>query len=181
MAKGASISGFPEWLPAERVVEQRVIDTLRSVFELNGFVGIETRAIEPGSSLLKKGETSKEIYLLRNESRKGIGFFESSGFYPDFILWVNEGEKQHVIFIDPKGIRNLKGLQDPKIQLYNQLKTEVQPLLGDKDINLDSYIISNTPYNQLTWWGTKEKFYDNHIIFQTDSSYIDVLFNKILA
>ncbi|QOL33677.1 histidine--tRNA ligase [Bifidobacterium lemurum] len=64
MAKGASISGFPEWLPSERVVEQRVIDTLREVFELNGFVGIETRAVETGASLLKKGETSKEIYLL---------------------------------------------------------------------------------------------------------------------
>lgn len=64
MAKGASISGFPEWLPSERVVEQRVIDTLRKVFELNGFIGIETRAVEEGSSLLKKGETSKEIYLL---------------------------------------------------------------------------------------------------------------------
>ena len=57
-------SGFPEWLPSERVVEQRVIDTLREVFELNGFIGIETRAVEQGSSLLKKGETSKEIYLL---------------------------------------------------------------------------------------------------------------------
>lgn len=45
-------------------MEQRVIDTLRNVFELNGFVGIETRAVEQGSSLLKKGETSKEIYLL---------------------------------------------------------------------------------------------------------------------
>lgn len=64
MAKGASISGFPEWLPGERVVEQRVIDTLRRVFELNGFLGIETRAVETGASLLKKGETSKEIYLL---------------------------------------------------------------------------------------------------------------------
>mgnify|MGYP000952542517 CR=1 FL=1 len=64
MAKGASISGFPEWLPSERVVEQRVIDTLRRVFELNGFIGVETRAVEQGSSLLKKGETSKEIYLL---------------------------------------------------------------------------------------------------------------------
>ncbi len=64
MAKGASISGFPEWLPAERVVEQRVIDTLRRIFELNGFIGIETRAVETGASLLKKGETSKEIYLL---------------------------------------------------------------------------------------------------------------------
>ena len=64
VAKGASISGFPEWLPSERVVEQRVIDTLRKVFELNGFIGIETRAVETGASLLKKGETSKEIYLL---------------------------------------------------------------------------------------------------------------------
>ncbi|OTA27625.1 histidine--tRNA ligase [Alloscardovia macacae] len=64
MAKGASLSGFPEWLPEERVVEQRVMDTLRSLFELHGFLGIETRAVEQGSSLLKKGETSKEIYLL---------------------------------------------------------------------------------------------------------------------
>ncbi|MFD0704929.1 histidine--tRNA ligase [Alloscardovia venturai] len=64
MAKGASLSGFPEWLPQERVVEQRVIDTLRHIFELNGFLGIETSAVEKGSSLLKKGETSKEIYLL---------------------------------------------------------------------------------------------------------------------
>lgn len=64
MAKGASLSGFPEWLPEERVVEQRVMDTLRNIFELHGFLGIETRAVEQGSSLLKKGETSKEIYLL---------------------------------------------------------------------------------------------------------------------
>lgn len=64
MAKGSSISGFPEWLPSERVVEQRVIDTVRHIFELNGFIGIETRAVESGASLLKKGETSKEIYLL---------------------------------------------------------------------------------------------------------------------
>lgn len=64
MAKGASLSGFPEWLPSQRVVEQRVIDTLRRVFELNGYIGIETRAVEQGASLLKKGETSKEIYLL---------------------------------------------------------------------------------------------------------------------
>ena len=64
MVQGSSISGFPEWLPSERAVEQRVMDTLREVFELNGFIGIETRAVEQGSSLLKKGETSKEIYLL---------------------------------------------------------------------------------------------------------------------
>lgn len=64
MAKGASISGFPEWLPEQRAVEQKIIDTVKRVFELHGFIGIETCAVETGASLLKKGETSKEIYLL---------------------------------------------------------------------------------------------------------------------
>lgn len=65
MAKIAPISGFPEWLPAGRIIEQRMIDLLRETFELHGFSGIETRAVEPVERLLAKGETSKEIYLLR--------------------------------------------------------------------------------------------------------------------
>lgn len=96
-------------------------------------------------------------------------------------MWVNDKEHQHVIFIDPKGIRNLRGLQDPKIQLYQQLKTEVEPSLGDTSITLDSYIISNTPYNQVDFWGTQAKFEENHVLFQNDSGYIDILFKRILA
>lgn len=60
----ASLSGFPEWLPAGRVVENHVLDTLRREFELHGFASIETRAVEPLKELLRKGETSKEVYLL---------------------------------------------------------------------------------------------------------------------
>ncbi|MCI6573590.1 MAG: histidine--tRNA ligase [Actinomycetaceae bacterium] len=85
MAKIASLSGFPEWLPEDRIVEQTVLDTLRSTFELHGFSGIETRAVEPVSQLLSKGETSKEIYLLsrlqansdgqhKNEAQLGLHF-----------------------------------------------------------------------------------------------------------
>lgn len=122
----------------------------------------------------------KEIYLLRNESRKGIGFFEASGFYPDFILWVNDGQKQHVTFIDPKGIRNLKGFKDPKIQLYQMLKEEVEPTLHDADITLDSYILSNTKYADVSFWGPRPKFSENHVLFDEDSDYIDVLFRRIL-
>ncbi len=65
MAKVTPISGFPEWLPAGRLIEQKFLDTLRTTFELNGFSSIETRAVEPVSQLLSKGETSKEIYLLQ--------------------------------------------------------------------------------------------------------------------
>lgn len=118
----------------------------------------------------------KEIYLLRNESRKGIGFFEASGFYPDFILWVNDGQKQHVTFIDPKGIRNLKGLQDPKIQLYKMLKEDVEPALHDTDITLNSYILSNTAYQDVNFWGTRDEFAENHVLFDEDNNYIEMLF-----
>src|SRR5208337_2785769 len=52
----------------------------------------------------------RELYLLRNMSRgRGIGFFEAGNFYPDFILWLLAGGKQYINFIDPKGLRNLKG------------------------------------------------------------------------
>lgn len=124
--------------------------------------------------------SGKEIYLLRNESRKGIGFFEASGFYPDFILWVNNGQKQHVTFIDPKGIRNLKGLQDPKIQLYKTLKEEVEPTLQDANITLDSYILSNTAYQDVNFWGGLPEFAENHVLFDEDEEYIETLFDRIL-
>ena len=42
-ARIAPLSGFPEWLPGQRIVEQHVLDTLREVFELHGFASIETR------------------------------------------------------------------------------------------------------------------------------------------
>ena len=72
--KPTPLSGFPELLPEQRVVEQQVIDTLRRTFELHGFGGIETRAVEPLDQLLRKGDTSKEVYLLRRlqeESAEG--------------------------------------------------------------------------------------------------------------
>ncbi|HEX3900405.1 MAG TPA: ATP phosphoribosyltransferase regulatory subunit, partial [Mycobacteriales bacterium] len=65
MARPTPMSGFPEWLPRERLIEQHVVDTVREVFELHGFASIETRAVEPLDQLLRKGETDKEIYLLR--------------------------------------------------------------------------------------------------------------------
>src|ERR687897_2181361 len=65
MARPTPLSGFPEWLPAQRIVEQHVLDVLREVFELHGFASVETRAVEPLEQLLRKGETDKEVYVLR--------------------------------------------------------------------------------------------------------------------
>ncbi|HYO86608.1 MAG TPA: histidine--tRNA ligase [Dermatophilaceae bacterium] len=64
-AKITPLSGFPEWLPAQRAVEQHVLDVIRRTFELHGFISIETRAVEPIDRLTDKGaDTDKEIYAV---------------------------------------------------------------------------------------------------------------------
>jgi histidyl-tRNA synthetase len=65
MAKITALTGFPEWLPEQRLVEQRILDLVRRKFELFGFAPLETRAVEPLDVLLKKGASDKEIYVLR--------------------------------------------------------------------------------------------------------------------
>ena len=65
MNRPSPMSGFPELLPGQRIVEQQVVDRLSRVFELHGFSSINTRAVEPLDQLLRKGETSKEVYVLR--------------------------------------------------------------------------------------------------------------------
>ncbi len=64
MARSTSLSGFAEWLPAERLVELHVLDTLREVFERHGFSSLESRAVETLETLLQKGEVDKEIYAV---------------------------------------------------------------------------------------------------------------------
>jgi len=65
MSKPTPLSGFPELLPEQRVVELGVISSLSRTFELHGFANIETRVVEPLDRLAKGGEIDKEIYVLR--------------------------------------------------------------------------------------------------------------------
>lgn len=64
MARIASLSGFPEWLPVGRIVENTVLDRLRATFELHGFASLETRGVEPLDQLMRKGAIDKEVYVL---------------------------------------------------------------------------------------------------------------------
>lgn len=125
----------------------------------------------------------KQLYLLRNMSKKGIGFFEANNFFPDFILWLVIGEKQYVSFIDPKGLRQIQGFSDPKIQLHKTIRATIQPKLNDPNIVLNSFIISNTPYSQLTYWKGQESIEDfnsNHVLFQKEQRdyYVRILIEK---
>jgi len=128
----------------------------------------------------------KELYLLRNLSRgRGIGFFEAGNFYPDFILWLVVNGKQYVNFIDPKGLRNLEGPDDPKIRFHQTIK-DLEHQLGDPAVVLNSFIISSTPWNQVRWWHggmSKEEFEARNVLFRLEDRdpYIRKLLQKVTS
>jgi histidyl-tRNA synthetase len=81
MAKVTPISGFPEWLPDGRIIEQRFLDVIRETFEVHGFSSINTRAVEPIERLSAQGEDAdKEIYAVsrlaggEGDARWGLRF-----------------------------------------------------------------------------------------------------------
>lgn len=134
--------------------------------------------------LTKKPEKfkDKEIHVLRNQSRKGIGFFtDGNNFYPDFILWVVEKDKQYIKFIDPKGIRNSRGINDPKIQFHKVIKEKIQPQVQSQGIILDSYVVSNTSYLEVNWKDNLEieDFNVQNVYFQKENAltYIESILN----
>ena len=130
----------------------------------------------------------KSLYLLRNSSRKGIGFFEANGFYPDFIVWLVKGDEQYVGFIDPKGLRQLDGFNNPKIEFRKTIKEKIEPRVHESDtkMHLSSFILSATPYQQVIHWRDQDGIddFNKHNVYFLDNqkdSYIRKILEKILS
>ncbi|EPD5143454.1 DEAD/DEAH box helicase family protein [Vibrio cholerae] len=134
----------------------------------------------------------KELYLLRNQSRgRGVGFFEAGNFYPDFILWILDGDTQHIVFVDPKGILRCEGINDPKLRFCKTIKNLEAKMRSDglkyaDKLQMHSFVVSNTPLSKVRWWDRKlagvDDFYDCNVLFQYDdrSGYVDKLISKVL-
>jgi hypothetical protein len=138
----------------------------------------------------------KQLFILRNLSVKGIGFFmDSSSFYPDFILWVVDGKKQYIYFLDPKGI--LLGdnhFNNPKILWCKEdvkiLERKIQQqLLDDKkdlEVSISGFILSITPFEKVkkNWGGglgtTRDEFAENKVLFiESNKNYLNQVFENI--
>lgn len=130
----------------------------------------------------------KEIYLIRN-SVGNVGFFEEGNFYPDFIMWIIDYEKEYITFIYPKGMRNV-GLDSSKVMLYKKIK-EYEKLLNtnntEKPVILNSFILSVTSIDELAMLFndiTKEKCEDRNVFFlkeEEDNLYmINSIIDKVL-
>jgi len=130
----------------------------------------------------RKQPACKEIFLLRNLGRcKGIGFFDDAGVYPDFILWIKEGKQQRIVFIEPHGMVHEKAYaHDSRAKLHEnliRLSEKISKRTGLKNMTLDSFIISATPYNELReiygegdW--DRARFEQAHILFP-EGDYIE--------
>jgi hypothetical protein len=122
--------------------------------------------------------------MLRNLSKgRGVGFFEAGNFHPDFILWLLAEDRQHVVFVDPKGIRNL-GQTDPKIQFFETIK-EIERRLGDRHISLHSFIVSNTPSAtmRMLWGMDKQEINERQILFQEEDkdTFVQRMLDTVVA
>ena len=143
----------------------------------------------------KDGRLSgQEVFLLRNLTRgAGVGFFfEGRRFYPDFILWIKEGKQQRIVFLEPHGMLHAEAYKhDEKARLHEQLpklNREISRRSKLRDVTLDSFIVSATPYEDLrqsyddgTW--DRMKFAQRHILFPECSreyNYIQKIFEGVI-
>ena len=120
--------------------------------------------------------TGKKVVLLRNQSRgKGIGFYENEGFYPDFILWIIDRHTQRVVFIEPHCMMyEYIDETNPKVMLFKRLQelSRTREIFKEKDVQMDSYIISETDFHKLPYTNgrNKEELESEwHILFAPDS------------
>ena len=124
-----------------------------------------------------------ELFLLRNQGRgAGVGFFEESRFYPDFILWIKTGDSQRIVFVEPHGMVHAKAYaHDDKARLHEklpELARAISQRLGTSNVTLDSFIVSATSYDDLheryddgSW--DRERFASKHILFPERNSAYD--------
>ena len=119
------------------------------------FVDYLKEYVESHSSELE----GKSLYLLRNKSKVGMGFFEAGNFYPDYILWIDTEDKQYISFIDPKGLMHIRP-DDPKVEFYKtikELEARLAPTADGKTVILNSFIMSGSKSSELKlWWSTPE-------------------------
>ncbi len=134
---------------------------------------------------------NKEVFVLRNLSQKGMGFFiESSSFYPDFMIWIIEPGHQHIYFIDPKGIRETRNFNNPKVifchdqvkDLEKKINQDLKQNEVELTVSIDAWILSVTPFKDVcSVWGangaTRDEFTANHIVFIEDNThYLSAIF-----
>ena len=70
-----TLKGFRDFLPEEMAIRQKVIDTLKEVFESYGYAPLETPSLEYAETLLGKygEEADKLVYTFKDKGERDVG------------------------------------------------------------------------------------------------------------
>ena len=92
-----------------------------------------------------------ELFLIRNLTRgRGVSFFDDHRYFPDFIVWLKDDENQHIIFLDPKGLRRFGPEERKKVRLHSEIAgIEERVCEDDPNLRLHAYVLSVTPPDQI--------------------------------
>jgi hypothetical protein len=119
-----------------------------------------------------------EIYLLRNQSAGGLGFFAGADFRPDFFLWLKRDKRQTLCFVEPKGLG--RAWPEAKIGLLAGL-TQMSP----PDLPLRGFTVTPTSLADIRKsrpHETVETLAAQHVLLQQpESGYIRIVLESLHA
>ena len=114
----------------------------------------EKQVVENLANLATSGDSclhGRELFLIRNLTRgRGVSFFDDCAYYPDFIVWLKDGNSQHIVFLDPKGLSRFGPDERRKVELYIEIKEIENRVREDEpDLFLHAYVLSVTPPDKI--------------------------------
>ena len=125
----------------------------------------------------------KEIILLRNHENIGFGFFlETEKYYPDFIMWIIEGDKQKIMFTDPKGLAHLDESNMEKINFSERIKSiedEIHKKYPSENIELYANIVTETNKSNIPNEEIRNNPEKKGVFFIDDHNFLDSIFKTI--
>ena len=148
----------------------------------------EKRVVERLCDLATSGDPclrDRELFLIRNLSRgRGVSFFDDHSYYPDFIVWLADGEDQHILFLDPKGLVVFGPEERRKVGLHTEIKeVEARVRRQDPKLRLHAYVLSVTPPDRISdEVQSREEWEERGVYFlNEDDSWAPRLLRRALA
>jgi hypothetical protein len=112
-----------------------------------------------------------ELFLMRNLPKTGIGFFQTGGFFPDFLLWMRRGDRQALAFVEPHGIVHQEA---EKLDMLGFIRRDLTHQVA---MPLLAFIATDTPLTQVKWIAgedqeKREGLRARHVLMMDEADYL---------
>ena len=147
----------------------------------------EMQVVENLADLATSGDSCLhgwELFLIRNLTRgRGVSFFDDFAYYPDFIAWLTDGQSQHIVFLDPKGLSRFGPDERRKVGLHSKI-SEIGKRVGGDDSNLflHAYVLSVTPPEKIgDEFQSQQEWENRGVYFLNDSHWPQQVIGHVLG